>query len=215
MDQKLTFRLDNPTIEKWELYKGLSASIDKIASDMGLITVNRIFCESDYTCHVESKCPDNETIFKCFLKVTNLLSKHGITVTCISAMQYAPPEQIDISMDIILAEGNRDSKSFKKWESIAKIIDAECKIRGVYIKRVKDPENFRMTLFASYTNHFDWSYIGFFAGHLFGLANIKIILSEPVMDIKTEDILDEITHVTGRHKQLSFLDFQSQKRKRG
>ena len=215
MDQKLTFKLDNPNIEKWELYKGLTASIDKIDLEHGLITVKRTFCESDYTCFVESKAPDHETIFKCTLKVTNLLSKHGITVTCLSAKQYSPPEQVNIIMKITLKDPFKSIRYFKRWDKLSKIIDQESRSRNIYIKRVKNPEKFSMTLYVGFIDHFEWAYIGFFAGHLFGKAGIDVDIEHPTLDIQTEDILDQITHVTGRHKQLSFLDFQSQKRKRG
>lgn len=204
MEQKLIFKLDNPNFEKWELYKGLSASINKIDDEYGLITVNRTFCDSNYTCQVETKCSDQQTIFQCTHKVALLLAKHEISVTCLSAKQFSPPEFINISMVITLQEKFQTIRNFKKWEKLAIIIDNECTRRNIFTKRIKNPEKYQMTLFASFQDHFDWSYIGFFSGQIIGQAGLEMQLEKPILQVNQEDILDRITNLSGEHRQLSF-----------
>ncbi|HCT54372.1 MAG TPA: hypothetical protein DF712_18145, partial [Balneola sp.] len=72
------------------------------------------------------------------------------------------------------------------------------------VKRTPDPEDFSMSLHVSYINHFDWSYISYFAGVACGKAGLELLHYEAVIDPVCEDILDQITNVTGKYKQLSF-----------
>ncbi len=214
MDQKLIFKLDNPSYERWELYKGLAPTIEKLDSELGLVTISRSFNDLDFSCSVESKAPNHETIFKSTHRVINLLAQHGLSTTCVSAKQYSPPEQINIIMEISLKTKFKSPRYYKKWENLSEIIDQESRKRNIYVKRVKNPEKYSMTLYVSYINHFDWSYIGFFAGYCMGKAGLEFDTREPIMDIKAEDILDEIILATGRHKQMSLFNHNSKKNKK-
>ena len=205
MKQKLVFKLDNPTIEKWELWKGLSATTDKICSKYGLICESRIFNEANYSVELIWVAPDAEAIIKCQYDIPKMEIQHGVPSTCISATQNKSPEMTTIQIKLKLAKGQRTNEMFNTWIQVAKTIDAETRRHNIYVKRTPDPENFSMNLHVSYINHFDWSYISYFAGAACGKAGIELLHYEAVIDTQCEDILDQITHVTGKHNQLSFF----------
>jgi len=215
MNYELKFKLDNPSLEKWELYKGLSASIDKIDLAEGVLITNREFNAEDYTLICSLNSTHIDSLMRGTFAATKLLYKHGITVTCVSAKQFNSPDQINIKMLIKLKNKFQNPRYWTTWDNITNIIDAECRKNNILVKRHKFPEKYEMILDVSFVNYFEWSAIGFFAGHLCGKAGIELDIQESVMDITTEDILDEITHITGRHRQLSLLDFKSKKIKRG
>ena len=201
----LIFKLDDPNKEKWELWKGLSASTDKICSKSGLINNSRKFCNRRYLVEVQWSAPDAEAIFKCQYEVCKLETKHGVPSTCISAEQIQSPDVTSIQLKLQLCEEQRTTEFFNIWCNLAKTIDAETRRHNILVNRTEDAENFSMHLKVSFINHFDWSYISYFAGNACGKAGLELLHYETLIDPQTEDILDQITHVTGKHNQLSFF----------
>ena len=205
MQHTLVFKLDDATPEKFQLWKGLVGLTDKICAEHGLIYSSRDFCACSYTVTVKSNAPDAEAIFKCTNECNKLEHLHGVSSTCISATQTKSPDMTSFRLKTQLGKSQRYDHYFLTWLRIAKTIDARAKELSVYIHRVPDPENFIMHSKVSYFSHFNWAYLNYFAGNACGKAGLELMHYESFNDLQTEDILDQITNVTGKHKQLSFL----------
>ena len=207
MEQQLIFRLDNATPKKWQKYKSLIGEIDNIDIKEGIITLQRSYNDKNYTLQVRTKSGDRTSFFTCSNKISNLLARHGLSVSCIFAKEYEAPDQINIKMYLQLKKQFHTHYYFKMWEKIARVIDLESRVRNIVVKRIKHPAHFSMTIHVSIINYFDWSYIGFFAGHICGKAGLEFEVSEPILDLRTEDILDEMINISNETRQLSFDDF--------
>ena len=205
MKQTLVFQLDKPNQKNWKTWKSLTPITTKIHQKYGLINQSRQYCENLHTVTVVYNAPDNEAIFKCHYEVSKIEHLHNVTSTCLSAKQCEAPDLVNLKLNLSLAQGQRNLKTFDKWNEVARTIDAECRMLNIYIKRMPDVENFSMYLDVSFTNHFDWSYISYFAGNACGKAGLELLHYESVVDPVCEDILDRITDVTRKHVQLSFL----------
>ena len=205
MQQKLTFKLDNPNPEKFELWMGLSKMTNNICAKYGLVNVSRYSCSKKYIAQVTWCSPDAEAIFMCHCEVHKLEMKHGVQSTCIEATQIHSPEIHNVTLNLQLQDGQRTRKHFDKWEQIAKTIDAETRRHNIYVERSTNRENYSMKVKVSFMDYYDWSYISYFAGNACGKAGIELLQYESVPDPKTEDILDQISAVTRNHRQLSFF----------
>ena len=205
MRQELTFKLNDPSFEKFEIWKGLGASINKLCAEQGLIIESRTYDEKNYTQTVVSNAPDRNTIFLCTHDTIVLLVEHGISTTCTIATQNDSPEMHHLRINLKLTKRQRNNKYFNLWIKVAKTIDAECRRFNVYVERTLNAEDFSMHLSVKFMNQYDWAYLSYFAGNACGKAGIELMHYESFVDPNCEDILDQITHVTGKHKQLSFL----------
>ena len=205
MKQTLVFQLDKPTQKKWETWQALTPITNEICNKYGLINQSRIYCKNLNTVTCVYNAPDNEAIFKCHYEVSKIEHLHSVPSTCISAKQCEAPEVVNLKLNLTLSEGQRNLKTFELWTEVARTIDAQCRMLNIYVKRTPDVENFSMYLDISFTNHFDWSYLSYFAGNACGKAGLELLHYESIVDPVCEDILDKITYVTGKHKQLSFL----------
>ena len=210
MQQKLKFKLDNPSAEKFDLWMGLSQMTDNICLKYGLVNISRYSCSKKYIAEVTWCAPDAEAIFKCHCEVNKLEVKHGVESTCIEAMQIQSPEMNNITLNLQLQKEQRTREYFEIWERISKTIDAETRRHNIYVHRTKDPANYSMKVKVSFINFYDWSYISYFAGNACGKAGLELLHYESICDPRTEDILDQISDVTRTHRQLSL--FQSLKR---
>ena len=205
MKQTLIFKLDSFTQKKWNKWKGLTPITNDICKKYGLINQSRIYCDNLHTVTLIYNAPDNEAIFKCHYEVSKIEHFHNVPSTCISAKQCEAPDLVNLKLNLTLAEGQRNLKTWDKWVQVARTIDAECRMLNIYIKRTPDPENFAMYLDISFTNHFDWSYLSYFAGNACGKAGLELLHYQSIVTPNAEDILDQITHITGKHQQLSFF----------
>ena len=204
MQQKLKFKLDNPSAEKFDLWMGLSQMTDNICLKYGLVNISRYSCSKKYIAEVTWCAPDAEAIFKCHCEVNKLEVKHGVESTCIEAMQIQSPEMNNITLNLQLQKEQRTREYFEIWERISKTIDAESRRHNIYVHRTKDPANYSMKVKVSFINFYDWSYISYFAGNACGKAGLELLHYESICDPRTEDILDQISDVTRTHRQLSF-----------
>ncbi len=198
MKQVLIFSLDNNSEENWIKYLSLVPKIDKICMENGLFIEERFNDDKNKTQEVTSYANNINTILKCTNLVNSLLNKNNLSLTCIEARQFEPPQEYSLKISASLAPGYCNHDNFKKWILCMKSIDEFAKLNDVKIQRKLFPTKFMIELIANFFNHISWSKTVYYSGNIVGRNGLSVLIEEIEYNVLKEDILDEIIKLTGK-----------------
>ena len=204
MKQILKFKLDDPTFEKWELYKGLIPMIDQVCTSNGLFIESRIPNEEDHTVVVTSFANDEKCIINACINGIRLLETHGLSASVVDAKRIRNPQNIQIRLSCNLRIGYQNKKNVEMWQSLSQTIDMFAGVRSVKLVREWDLSKYAMDLSASFIDPIGWTQVAFYCGHLYGSNGLAFDVNEWTQPIEQEDILDELIALSSNHRQLSF-----------
>jgi len=204
MKQIIKFKLDNPTFEKWELYKGMIPMIDQVCTENRLFIESRVPIDDEQAMIVTSFANNESSIINATVKVILLMQAHGLSATVIDAKRIRNPAEFVIKLCMKLKLGYQTKQHLDRWQSLSATTDDFAKIRSIKIEREWDLANFALYLTCSFLNPVSWTQVCFFAGHLYGTNHLYFDVDEYSQPIEQEDILDELIALSSNHRQLSF-----------
>lgn len=204
MKQILKFKLDNPSHEKWELYKGMIPMIDQICTENGLFIESRIPNDDEQAMVVTSFANNETCIINATVKVILLMQAHGLSATVVDAKRIRNPQNIQIRLLCSLSVGYQNKKNFKMWQNLSQTIDLFAGLRSVKLVREWDLSKYAMDLTASFIDPIGWTQVAYYCGHLCGSNGLAFDVNEWTQPIEQEDILDELIALSSNHRQLSF-----------
>ena len=207
MRHTLTFRLVNPTEERWFTYKKLVPEIDKICIKYGLIVEKRCTNEDTYEFNVTLVEPPTASLHNATMACASLLAGHGIENKLVYSNSIQRPRIHTAIAKWTLAPGYRTQEKWDQWVKIMPEIDSFAGEYDIRSKRVLDPENYVCELTNTFTDMESFTKFVFYSSQL---CSGRSIMLEPVEEHKiseviAEDIFSELKSTTRQHKQLSFL----------
>ena len=207
MRHKLTFRLVNPTEDRWFDYKALIPQVDMICNNHGLIVEKRCINEDTFEVTVTLVEPATGNLHNASMEVTIMLGKHGIENKLVYSNSIQRPRIHTASAKWTLKESCRSKDNWDKWCSIMEEIDSFAGEYDIRAKRVLDPENYVCELTNTFTDMESFTKFVFYSSQL---CSGRGIMLEPVEEHKiseviAEDIFSELKSTTRQHKQLSLL----------
>ena len=168
MKQILKFVLDNPTFEKWELYKGMIPMLDDVCSKEGLYIESRVPIDDERSMVVTSYANDETCIINASVKVILLMQAHGLSATVVDAKRIRNPQNIQIRLSYLLRVGYQTNENLKMWQNLSQTVDLFAGERSVKLDREWDLSKFTMILTASFTDIIAWTQVAYYKGHLYG-----------------------------------------------
>ena len=207
MKQTITFRLENPSLEKFKIWIDCYAEIDKIIARNGIVLENRTSNESEFEVTITIFVDSIDVLHNTSMAVTKLLAHHGIFTKIVYSSAVKAPTLHKVETAWTLSGGNRDEVTWQKWLALMPKIDSFALSNGVRQTRVNNHKNFSSKIYSESLDFNSFSINSFHVGKFITDAQILI---EPLEDYiysetASDDIFDKISELSQRHKQLTLF----------
>jgi hypothetical protein len=208
MRHEITFQLVNPNVAKWELYTSLMPFVDKICGDHEIIIERRTIDIPNWemTEIVVVNC--QKKLFTAKHKVVELLQTNNIETNVIAMKMIHPPVIKRNNTYWRIQELHQTIPNMDRWVAVMPKIDLYAKSYGITIHRIINRKTFSCAVSYDYIEDHHVEVIAFYAGQQIGGANVYLehnYCPETVEDIKTDNLFDELSTTTMKHRQLSLL----------
>ena len=207
MKHTITFRLNDPTPERWATYLNMLNEIDIIYRKHKIHIEKRLVDHDSYEITAYLFVPSIVNLHDASFKILKVLTKAGISTTVVYNQVIERPRLYTSTSIWTLSEGYRNDIVWHKWEKLMEELDLFAGDYGCKQTRIKDKRNYSCEITVEFSDFEAMHKLIYHSGQMMAHQNIIIEPEEEkgFSEIMTEDIFDEISFVTRQHKQLSLF----------
>jgi len=203
----MTFRLTDPSPERWKKYKDCTSTIDRICVEHDIILEKRIVDNENFELTEHFFVTDNVKFHDAVIEIAKLLAQHKLTNTVVYSSVVKEPRKFNSCVTWTLADNYRSDSNWYHWKELQQTISEYAGFYGVRQKLHHDKKTYSTEVCSEFTDISEWSNFSFYTGQIVAKNNLEIVPKDEqeISEVIQDNLFEELSTVTKTHKQLTLF----------